>query len=72
MGDDPLGAFFRTARVTVTVHNEEQPAGYINGRPLTTLDRGRIIVPLGRAVMVFCAGERRITDEALAFGRMGA
>ncbi|WP_158104699.1 hypothetical protein [Streptomyces milbemycinicus] len=54
------------------MHNEEQPAGYINGRPLTTLDRGRIIVPLGRAVMVFCAGERRITDEALAFGRMGA
>lgn len=51
--DDPLGAFFRTARTTVTVYNEEQLTGYINGRPLTTLDKGRIIVPLGRAVMDF-------------------
>ncbi|MGW4824995.1 helix-turn-helix domain-containing protein [Streptomyces sp. NPDC004227] len=30
MGDDPLGAFFRTATLTVTVDNEEQPTGYIN------------------------------------------
>ena len=27
------GAFFRTARVTVTVHNDEQPTMYIDGRP---------------------------------------
>ncbi|MGW3626923.1 hypothetical protein [Streptomyces sp. NPDC000880] len=53
MGDDPLGAFFRTARITVTVHNDEQSTVYINGRPLTTLDEGRVIAPLGRAVMVF-------------------
>lgn len=35
------------------MHNDEQPTVYINGRPLTTLDEGRVIVPLGRAVMVF-------------------
>ncbi|MET8325411.1 hypothetical protein [Streptomyces sp. NPDC005181] len=44
---------FRTARITVAVHNDEQPTVYIDGRPLTTLDEGRVIVPLGRAVMVF-------------------